>query len=357
MQTRFLGDSRRKVGDFELIDLVDEQRIDAMRSALHVDAPTHIQWNAWEYGSEVQELRALYEKGKQNQWNATTDLDWDTPVSKDDWFGNMEMSMMANILKLMGKPEAEQKAAMFDEVAYVCSHLLHGEQAALQLCGQLTALCPTTDEKLYAANQVNDEARHVEIFARFVGEKMGTIHPIMPTLKVLLDELLSVEGYHMKTLGMQTLFEGMAVGIMDMLRSQSHNPLFRELVRRAEQDESRHAAFGVLTMRRVVRDASPEEMARMEDWAFGVLEALNAAQQLDMLRLFGPKYGIDADQVTAMMLALPEWKALNSQAYMHTVVPNLIRLGLITERTRDQWIAHGMLVEAGVTGKNVPTTA
>jgi hypothetical protein len=129
------------------------------------------------------------------------------------------------------------------------------------------------------------------------------------------------------------------------MRQESANPLFSDMLRRVEQDEARHAAFGVLTMRRVVKEASPEQMAHMEDWAFGILEALNAAQQLDMLRLFGPKYGIDADQVTAMMLALPEWKELNSQAYMHTVVPNLVRLGLITDRTRDKWIDRGMLVE------------
>jgi len=345
MTTKFLREARRNVGDFELIDIIDPNKIAAMRQQLCVDAPTHVQWNGWEYGSEVSELRTLYEKGKQNQWNATTDLDWDTPVSKDEWFGSMEMSMLANILKMMGRPEADQKAAMFDEVAYTCSQLLHGEQAALQLCGQLTALCPTTDEKLYAANQVADEARHVEIFSRFVGEKMGTIYPIMPTLKFLLDELLTVEGYYMKTLGMQTLFEGMAVGIMGLLRQEARNPLFIDMIGRAEQDEARHAAFGVLTMRRVVREASEEQMAKMEEWAFAVLEALNATQQLDMLRAIGPKYDIDADQVTQMMLALPEWPELNSQAYMHTVVPNLLRLGLITDRTRDKWIQRGMLTE------------
>lgn len=351
MSIKFMADTRRHVGNFEMIDLVDEDRISSMRGNLHVDASTHIQWNHWEYGSEVRELRNLYEKGKNNQWNSTTDLDWDMPVSKDEWFGTMEMSLMANLLKMMGKPEAEQKAAMFDEVAYVCSQLLHGEQAALQLCGQLTSLCPTTDEKLYAANQVADEARHVEIFSRFVGEKMGTIYPINPVLKVLLDELLTVEGHTMKTLGMQTLFEGMAVGIMDGLRSQSKNALFVDLVRRAEQDESRHAAFGVLTMRRVVKQASPEQMAHMEDWAFGVLEALNASQNVDMLRLFGPKYGFDADQISQMILAMPEWKDINSELYMHTVVPNLLRLGLITERTRDKWIDRGMLVERSIGGQ------
>lgn len=357
MDSKFLNHTRRAVLGFELIDFSDSSEIDAMRAKLAVETPAHIRWNDWEYGSEVAELRTLYEKGKANQWNASTDLDWETPVSKDDWLGDLDMSLLANLLKAMGRNEAEQKAAMFDEVAYTCSQLLHGEQAALQLCGQLTALCPTTDEKLYAANQVADEARHIEIFARFVGEKMGTVYPIMPTLKFLLDELLSVEGYHMKTLGMQTLFEGMAVGLMGMMREQSHNTLFSALLQRAEQDEARHAAFGVLTMRRVVREASPELRDQMEDWAFKVLEALNASQQLGMLHTLGPKYGIDANQVTEGMLAMPDWRELNSQVYMHTVVPNLIRLGLITERTRDKWIDCGMLVESQMRGKSVPTAS
>lgn len=354
MDEKFLNHTRRAVAGFELIDFSDSSEVEDMRANLAVETPTHIRWNDWEYGSEVAELRTLYEKGKANQWNASTDLDWETPVSPNDWLGGPEMALLPNLLKMMGRSEAEQKAAMFDEVAHTCSQLLHGEQAALQLCGQLTALCPTTDEKLYAANQVNDEARHVEIFARFVGEKMGTIYPIIPTLKFLLDELLAVEGYHMKTLGMQTLFEGMAVGLMGMMRDQSRNPLFSKMLQLAEQDEARHAAFGVLTMRRVVRDASPAERDAMEDWAFKVLEALNANQNLGMLHVLGPKYGIDPNQITEMILAMPEWREMNSQAYMHTVVPNLIRLGLITERTRDQWIECGMLAESQLAGKSVP---
>ena len=354
MSVKFLNENRRMMGDFELLDFVDEQQIGSMRAKLDVEAATKVRWNDWEYGSEVEELRTLYEKGKKNQWNATTDLDWSIPVSKDEWFGTMEMSMLANVLQIMGRSEAEQKAAMLDEVAFVCSQLLHGEQAALQLCGQLTALCPTTDEKLYAANQVADEARHVEIFSRFVGEKLGVIHPIAPTLKFLLDELLAADTYEMKTLGMQTLFEGMAVGIMDMLRSQTHNPLFREMVHKAEQDESRHAAFGVLTMRRVVKSAGPEQMAQMEDWAFGILEALNANQQIDMLRMLGPKYDLDPDVVTEMFLGLPNWAEINSEVFMHTVVPNLMRLGLITERTRGQWQKLGMLREGYTIDRSVP---
>ena len=220
-----------------------------------------VRWNDWEYGSEVTELRALYEKGKDNQWNASHDIDWSIPLTNDEFIAGPELSLLGNVTKMMGKDEATQKAAMFDEIAWVLSQLLHGEQAALQICGQLTNLCPTTDEKFYAANQVYDEARHTEVFARLLGEKFGTIYPISPNLKVLLDELLSVEGYTMKCLGMQTLFEGTAVGIMDQFRANSRNALITDVIRRVEQDESRHAAFGVLTMRRVVKRSSEAEMA------------------------------------------------------------------------------------------------
>jgi len=274
---KILAQHRRQVGSFEVIDWVDEAQLERLRGQLDVEVPMNVHWT-WDYGSEVAELRALYEKGKDGQWNASRDVDWSQPLSKDEWVLKPEASVLASVCKLMGKDEATQKAAAFDELAFVCSQLLHGEQAALQICGQLTNVCEKLDQKMYASSQVIDEARHVEVFARMLSQKMGTIYPIGGTLKVLLEMLLQAEGMAMKTLGMQTLFEGMAVGIMDLMRQMSNNPLFSDVIRRVEGDEARHAAFGVLNMRRVVQQASPEEMARMEDWSFGILEALNANQ-------------------------------------------------------------------------------
>jgi hypothetical protein len=204
------------------------------------------------------------------------------------------------------------------------------------------------DEKWYAASQVADEARHVEALAKFLQRKMGIVYPIGPTLKILLDELLRADTAEQKTLGMQCLFEGMAVGIFDLLRREARNDLLREMIRRVEQDEARHAAFGVLVMRRVLRGAEPEQVGGMEDWAFSVLEALNANQQLDMLRVLGPRYDLDPETVTRMGLAMPNFAEFNSLAYMHTVLPNLKRLGLLTERTRDRYVALGMLREGSL---------
>jgi hypothetical protein len=323
---------------------VDDAEIARLRAKTDVAARLRVNW-AWEYGSGVEERRNLYEKGKVNQWNAERDLDWSMPVSKDDWVLSPEASILAQLCKLMGKDEATQKAAAFDELAHTLSQLLHGEQAALQLCGQLTNACTKMDEKWYAASQVADEARHIEAISKFLSRKLGTIYPINPTLKVLLDELLRADSARKKTLGMQTLFEGMAVGIFDLLRQESRNPLLSEMIKRVEQDEARHAAFGVLTMRRAVRTAEKSEMDEMEDWAFEILEALNANQQLDMLKVLGPKYGIDPENMTRIMISLPNHAELNSLPFMHTGIPNLQRLGLITERTEAGWRKVGLMVD------------
>ena len=339
---KLIEEHRKKFGNFEVIEFVDEQEVADLRGKLDVPVPMELHWT-WEYGSQVEELRSLYEKGKVNQWNAEHDLDWSVPVSKDEWVLKPEGSILAQMCKLMGQDEATQKAAAFDELGYTLSQLLHGEQAALQLCGQLTNVCEKMDEKWYAASQVTDEARHIEALSKFMQRKMGTIYPIGPTLKILLDRLLEADSAQQKTLGMQCLFEGVAVGVFDFMRQESANDLFSDMLRRIEQDEARHAAFGVLSMRRVVKDAEPEQLAEMEEFAFEILEALNANQQLDMLGLLGPKYGLDAENVVKMATSMPNFAEFNSLLFMHTVMPNLKNLGLVTERTEQQYRDLGIL--------------
>jgi hypothetical protein len=344
---KILSEHRRAIGNFEVIDFADESVAEAMRNEVDVAVPVDLHWT-WSYESDMDELRRLYEKGKVGQWNAQTDLDWSIPVERSEWVMNPEASMLATVVRTMGMDEATQKEAAFDEVSYLISQLLHGEQAALQLCGQLTNVCTEIDQKYYAASQVIDEARHIEVFSKFLTDKVGTILPIGAGLKTLLEILLQAEGMQKKVLGMQTLFEGMAVGIMDTLRRESTNPLIKEMLRRVEQDEARHAAFGVLNMRRIVREASKEEMEEMEDWSFDILETLNANQQIELLKTFAPKYGFDPDAVVETMTSLPNFAELNSVFYMHTVVPNLRNLGLITDRTEEHWRRLGMIYDAKV---------
>lgn len=350
-----LPDYRRKVGEFEVVEIIDEGKISSLRQQLEVDVPMELHWT-WEYGSEVEELRALYERGKRGQWNAEDDLDWSTPFERTEWLMPKEgASLMGSLLSMSGADDQTVRDACWDELNHLFSQLLHGEQAALQLCGQLTNVCPTMDQKWYAGSQVIDEVRHVEVFSKFLHRKMGAITPIDATLKVLLDKLLEAPTWKLKVLGMQTLFEGMAVGIMDQVHRSSLNPLVQAMLRRVHQDEARHAAFGVLSMRRIVQESTPEEMHQMEDFAFNILETLNANQQLDMLRHFGPKYGLDPENVVQMMHGMDAWPAINSEVFMHTVMPNLKRLGLITERTEQKYRDRGMLFEQNQIHRSLPS--
>jgi len=343
MPSKILSDHRRAFGEFDAVDFVDDKEIASLRGKIDVDVPLDLHWT-WEYGSEIEELRNLYERGKKGQWNAETDIDWSQAFPRGEWFMPREGALMLpSILTAMGADEQTCRRAAFDEFAHLLSQLLHGEQAAMQLCGQLTNACPTMDAKFYAGSQVIDEVRHVEVLSKFLERKMGTLYPIDPTLKILLDMLLEAPTWKTKTLGMQTLFEGMAVGIFDNIAKATTNPLLKDIIRRVQLDESRHAAFGILSMRQVVKESTREELEHMEDFAFAILEALNANQQLDMLRLLGPKYGLDPENVVQSTLALPEWPALNSEIFMHTVVPNLKRLGLITDRTEDAYRRIGVV--------------
>jgi hypothetical protein len=255
--------------------------------------------------------------------------------------------------------EESCRQAAFDEFAHLLSQLLHGEQAAMQLCGQLTNACPTMDAKFYAGSQVIDEVRHVEVISKFLSRKMGVLYPVSPTIKFLLDKLLEARTWKLKTLGMQCLFEGVAVGIFDIIKQMTTNPLLKEMLRRVELDEARHAAFGILTMRRLVEDATPEEMVEFEEFAFEVLEALNANQQLDMLHDLAPKYGLDPEACVRVVHGLPNWHDINSEVYMHTVMPNLCRLGLVTERTEERYRKLGILSDIRGVGprSTLPLTA
>src|SRR3989454_11873043 len=79
---------------------------------------------------------------------------------------------------------------------------------------------PNIDAKFYAAAQVIDEARHVETYSRLLHEKFDLAYPITPTLKRLLNDVLSDPRWDMTYLGMQILIEGLALaafaGIRDM---------------------------------------------------------------------------------------------------------------------------------------------
>jgi hypothetical protein len=137
------------------------------------------------------------------------------------------------------------------------------------------------------------------------------------------------------------LFESVAVGVFDQLQDAALNPLLKNALYRVTQDESRHAAFGVLSMRRALPTLGREEHDQLEDFAFEVIECFHRGQLMGELRDLAPGWGIDPDSVAQMLLVDPEFREKSNQIFSH-MMANLKNLGLITGRTRDGYAELGL---------------
>jgi hypothetical protein len=223
------------------------------------------------------------------------------------------------------------------------SQFLHGEQGALLAACQVTEAVEWTEAKLFGSTQVVDEGRHVEVFQRYLSEKLGKVYPINDNLYVLMDALLTDKRWDLKFLGMQILIEGLALGAFATLRTHSKEPLLRELLRLVIADEARHVHYGVVALRDYYGKVLTErERREREDWAYEV--------SLLMRNRFLAHEFYDEHYAHVMKRADWDRGVLESQFMGHfrrtmfrRVIPNLKRVHLLSGRIRPHYEALGLL--------------
>src|SRR4051812_35588210 len=158
----------------------------------------HFNWN---YEPDHAELRKLYEAAKRSQWNATTDIDWSIQVDPYDTTRDLfpeSMLPVAAIPQYRGLSQREQLKQRAALMAWMLSQFLHGEQGALFAACQVTEAVQWFDGKLYGSTQVVDEGRHVEVFQRYLSEKLGRLYEINDNLYVLIDALMTDNRWDIK---------------------------------------------------------------------------------------------------------------------------------------------------------------
>jgi hypothetical protein len=227
----------------------------------------------WNYDVENVDLRALYEKAKREQWNATTQLDWTLDVDPegdvlDDHINpNVALLRDSDIWRRMTLKEQQQ--LRHETLAWNLSQFLHGEQLAIFVAGQLAASVPWIDAKLYGATQVMDEARHSEVFYRYLHDKVEREYALSDTTRGIFEYILSESRWDIKYLGLQVILEGLAMGLFTRMYQAAKEPLLKELLHFVRQDEARHFAFGVLSLRNYYKtELSETECREREDFAF-----------------------------------------------------------------------------------------
>ena len=205
----------------------------------------------WEYDESRARLLALYQKGKDKQWDAQSRIDWSqdvdpmNPIGLPDEFHPLFGSPMWEAADDARHAEMRQHFQ-----SWQFSQFLHGEQGAMVCAAKIVEVVPDMDAKFYAATQTMDEARHVEAFSRFLHEKVGMVYPINTNLTSLLDDTLRDSRWDMPYLGMQVLIEGLALAAFGVLRDMAApDSLAKQVLAYVMQDEARHVAFGRISLK------------------------------------------------------------------------------------------------------------
>jgi len=299
----------------------------------------------YDYVPTHEELLTLYETAKKNQWNASTAIDWSRSLGSEGPVLNVQMAFVGTDFFPKLTPE-EQKEVEIRVSAWRLSQFLHGEQGALVVCGQLVNSIPELDAKLYAATQVVDEGRHVEVFERYV-KKLDKIYPVDPLLKALLDEILTTNLWELKLLGMQMIVEGLAIAAFNLMRKQTGDPTLAQLLDYVLQDEGRHVNFGYFALRRSIPTMVPDKREYLEDFTFRACDQMYARDErtgFQSIKNVWTEMGWDGDEIWRDSIAHSQTtKAFNSFLFRDNLMPRLERLGLISERIKPRYQELGLL--------------
>ena len=224
---------------------------------------------------------------------------------------------------------------------WTLSQFLHGEQGALLCTAQIVETVPWIDAKYYAATQVMDEARHVEVFAKYLDEKLSGHYPINAHLKMLLDDIISDTRWDMTYLGMQIMVEGLALAAFGFIHQLTTEPLLKKLLRYVMSDEARHVAFGVLSLQEYYKELDSKEIRERQEFAF---EAAVRMRDRFLQQEVWERMGVDVKDALTLVLQ-DETREMFQSLLFSKIVPNCKKLGLLD--AGDGWL-RDRFTELGV---------
>src|SRR5438874_13488984 len=263
---------RTDIDDLEAILAITNNDVDEVAHAVNDNADAIF---TWDYERTRPALGKLYEKAKKAQWNAQTALPWDTPVDQEQvainnaiqagGFGQ-GVDLTGTSLETWGDKEWLHFAV--ESQNWVLSQFMHGEQGALICTAKIVESVPWIDAKYYAATQVMDEARHVEVYSKYLRDKLEWEFPINVHLRDLLDTVVSDSRWDFTYLGMQIMVEGLALAAFGFQYQMSPDPLLKQITRYVMADEARHVAFGVLSLQEAYKDLSAAEIRERQEFCY-----------------------------------------------------------------------------------------
>ena len=321
---------------------IDPKEQDAVESVNEIfKTPLTGAYN-WDYIVVDDRIKKLYELGKKLNWNEDFDLDWSQDFPKDQFLINSDIFKTPEV-ELDGYDDLsfEKKIEMDrHRVSWNLSQFLHGEQGALLVASQLVSCAPTFNAKLYAASQTFDEARHVNCFNRYLKEKIGFQYPSTDGLKSLMDKILTDERWDLKFIGMQIIIEGLALAAFNNLKLILNDGLLKQLLHYVIRDEARHVTFGVNYLEDYLKTLSKSEIEDRAQFAFEACVVMrDRLISGEVISRF-----LDYTPEEAHKIAEESEQGENFKNLLFTkIIPNLTRIGLITDKVKPKYKKLGVL--------------
>jgi len=310
----------------------------------------------WEYGRDRSQLVTLYNKAMGSQWNSVTDLDWSIDVDPERLVAEQQSPVLelARLVGAMpGSPLAKWSEKQYSQLGIEffkanLSQFMHGEQGAMMTAAKIVETVPWIDAKYYASTQTMDEARHTEVFAKYLSMKLGDAYPMSPFLRAQIWALLEDSRWDIAYLGMQIVIESLALAAFgDMLR-RTNEPLLKKLLRYVMSDEARHVAFGVLTLSEYYADMSSVELKERQDF---MLDAtLNSRSRAGTPEVW-ERVGVTESEVLPFIIEAATKSKINpvggfARGFFAKLVPNVRKLGLLDANNgylREKWGQFGLM--------------
>ena len=337
MSTDFRSDDqilgRADVNDLEAILQISNTDTSELIHAVSDNADAIFTWD-YEKGARPA-LNKLYEKAKGAQWNGETDLPWDTEVDQEALAlsaiaGGPQMDLSDTVLKSWAEPEWIE--FNIESGNWALSQFMHGEQGALLCTAKIVETVPWIDAKYYAATQVMDEARHVEVFAKYLDDKLSGHYPVNAHLKMLLDDIITDSRWDMTYLGMQIMVEGLALAAFGFMYQLTEEPLLKQLLRYVMSDEARHVAFGVLSLQEYYAELDAAEIRERQEFAF---EAAVRMRDRFLQQEVWDRMGVPVKEAIKVVNMAPEQQMFQMMLFSK-IVPNCKKLGLLD--AGDGWL-------------------
>lgn len=312
----------------------------------------------WRYDRERDQLVSLYNKAMSSQWNSMTELDWATEVDPERLVETQpQQSLIVELAReakdLPGSPisswgDKELVQLGIESLKASLSQFVHGEQGAMMTAAKIVETVPWIDARYYAATQTMDEARHTEVFSKYLTTKLGDMYPMSPFLEAQVTTLLEDARWDIAYLGMQIVIESLALAAFGTMLRATEEPLLRKLLRYVMSDEARHVAFGVLTLAEVYASMGAAELKDRQEF---LLDATLRARQRSTTPEVWERLGVDVEVVkpflfeAASKLDLSVYGAFQ-HGFFAKLVPNVRKLGLLDANDgylREEWGKAGML--------------